>query len=121
MRVCLSLTPTVLLLLSGNNATVGVLQTWLSGGYFAEHVQQQTLGDFGSLAELQGRHVLTRRREGKMGAQTYELPGSLSHLRLEGQKLQGASDQDGRVWYHPSKRSQWCIDRLDESQEVRTG
>jgi len=28
--------------------------------HFPQHVQQQTLGDIGSLAELQGRYVLAR-------------------------------------------------------------
>lgn len=78
---------------------VRIFQTWLSRGcdmfsllpkkfanalysHLPEHVQLQTLGNFGTLAELQGRHVLTRRGEGDLGPQANELPWPLCHLRF---------------------------------------
>lgn len=71
--------------------------------HLSQHVQFETMGDFGALAELQGRHVHSRRREGEVGFEADELPGTLRYLRLKRSQLQGAANSYGRIRYPAQK------------------
>ena len=92
-----------------------------SGSDFAQHLQQQTVGDLGPLAALLGKHVQLWRGKGEVCAEADELSGPLSDVRQSAALLAGVALSDGGFWGVAPERTVRHADRTDPSAPVPTG